>query len=270
VAAAIAAMLLPGLALAAAPAIEFTWAPQAPAAGQAVTLTAADSSPRIVSWSWDLDGDHVPDAAGPSATATFATPGPHVVRLEVIAVNGKSATAEHAVMVGEPVPKPAPATIPMPAPAAIPPAGSPPAGITPRAITPAAPTAPAPAAPAPAPRLLTPFPIVRIQGGLVPGGVIVTRLTVQAPRGARVRAACHGPGCPRQSLIRRARSARLPVRLRPLERRLGSGAVLEVFITEPAAVGKYTRFVIRRGAAPLRRDLCMPPAGPRPAQCPGD
>jgi PKD domain-containing protein len=246
-------MLVPGLALAAAPAIEFTWAPEAPASGQAVALTAADSSPRIVSWLWDLDGDHVPDAAGPSATATFATPGPNVVRLEVIAVNGKSATAEHALMVGEPVPKPAPPAIP------------------PAAITPApAPAAPAPAASAPAPRLLTPFPIVRIQGGLVPGGVIVTRLTVQAPRGARVRAVCHGPGCPRQSLIRRARSARLSVRLRPLERRLGSGAVLEVFVTEPAAVGKYTRFVIRRDAAPLRRDLCVPPAGPRPAQCPGD
>jgi PKD domain-containing protein len=255
VAAAIAAMLVPGLALAAAPAIGFTWAPEAPAPGQAVALTATDLRPRIVLWLWDLDGDHVPDAAGPSVTATFATPGPHVVRLQVIAVNGKRATAEQPVMVGEPVPKPAPAAIP-------------PAGIAPPAITPA----PAPAAPAPvpAPRLLTPFPIVRIQGGLLPGGVMVTRLTVQAPGGVRVRAVCHGPGCPRQSVVRRARSAGLPVRLRPLERRLGSGAVLEVFVTDPAAVGKYTRFVIRRGAAPLRRDLCVPPAGPRPARCPGD
>jgi hypothetical protein len=256
VAAAIAAMLLPGLALAAAPAIDFTWAPQSPAAGQTVTITAADSRPRIVSWSWDLDGDNVPDATGPSATATFATSGPHVVRVEVIAVNGKRASAEHPIMVGEPVPK-AGATIPL-------------AAVAPIAIPPAAPTAPAPATHAPALRLLTPFPIVRIQGGLVPGGVMVTRLTVQAPGGARVRAICHGPGCPGQSVVRRARSARLPVRLRSLERRLGGGAVLEVYVTRPAAVGKYTRFVIRRGAPPLRRDLCVPPASLRPAQCPGD
>ena len=266
-AAVIAAMLLPGLALGAAPAIEFTWAPQVPAAGEAVVLTAADASPPIVSWLWDLDGDHVPDAAGRSATVTFATPGPHVVRVDVIAVNGRSATAEHTVMVGEPVAKPAPATIP---PTSIPPAAITPAAITPGAITPGAATAPAPVLPAPAARLMTPFPIVRIQGGLVPGGVIVTRLTVQAPGGARVRAVCHGPGCPQQPLIRRARSARLPVRLRPLERRLGSGAVLEVFVTKSAAVGKYTRFVIHRGAAPSRRDLCVPPAGQRPAHCPGD
>jgi hypothetical protein len=251
----IAAMLLPGLALAAAPATDFTWAPQAPAAGQTVAFTAAESRPRIVSWSWNLDGDNVPDATGPSATATFATPGPHVVRLDVIAVNGTSATAEHPIMVGAPAPNPAPAI--------------PPAAIAPPAITPAAPPAPAPVTTAPGPRLLTPFPIVRIQGALLSRGVMVTRLIVQAPGGARVRAVCHGPGCPKESLIRRARSARRPVRLRPLERRLGSGAVLQVFVTGPAAVGKYTRFVIRRGAPPLRRDLCVPPAGARPARCPG-
>jgi hypothetical protein len=60
------------------------------------------------------------------------------------------------------------------------------------------------------------------------------------------------------------------VRLRPLERRLGSGAVREVFMDDRAAVGKYTRFVIRLGAAPFRRDLWVPPAGRRPARCPGD
>jgi PKD domain len=250
-AAAIAVVFLPAPALAAKPSIGFDWVPGTPAAGESVLLTAAEGTgPSIASWSWDFDGDRVADAVGPSATATFATPGPHVVRLEAIATNGKSSTAEHTLMVGDAVPKPVPVAI------------------APLAILPAAPVAATPSTPARAPTLLTPFPIVRIQGTLLPGGVIITRLTVWAPAGSRVRGVCRGPGCPRQSVIRRARSAGLPVRLRPLERRLRVGAVLEVFVTGTRAVGKYTRFVIRRGALPVRLDRCVAPAGRREVPCP--
>ena len=140
-----------------------------------------------------------------------------------------------------------PADTPQPAPSAVPPSAS---------TTAAAPT------------VMNPFPIVRIQGRLLPRGAMITRLVVSAPGGARIRAVCRGPGCPRRSVVRRARSALLPVRLRPLERWLGVGERLRIFVTDAGAVGKYTRFTIRRGVVPARRDRCMPPSGQRPVHCP--
>ena len=51
-------------------------------------------------------------------------------------------------------------------------------------------------------------------------------------------------------------------------RRLNAGVVLEVRITKSGAIGKYTRFVIRRGKLPARLDACLDPARLRPIACP--
>jgi hypothetical protein len=79
---------------------------------------------------------------------------------------------------------------------------------------------------------------------------------------------CRGAGCPRGTIRARVRSARRPLRIRRLERGLRAGAVIEIRVTLTGRTGKYTRIVIRRAAAPARRDLCISPASARPVHCP--
>lgn len=244
---AVVALLAPAQALGKGPSASFGFSPAAPAAGQAVVLTSTSvptsrgASADIAATLWDFDGDGAFDAVGASVTTAFAAAGPHVVSLTVIDRAGDRATAAQTIAVGPPLPPPPPAA------------------------TPAA------AAPLPAPGLMNPFPVVRIQGRLLPRGVRVTRLTVLAPAGALVRGVCLGRhrGCPRRAVVRRSRSPHRPVRLRSLERRLRPGAVIQVYVTDPRAIGKYTRFRVRRRGAPFRRDMCVPAASLLPAPCPG-
>jgi hypothetical protein len=59
------------------------------------------------------------------------------------------------------------------------------------------------------------------------------------------------------------------VRLRSLERRsLRPGTIIEVFVTAPKRIGKYTRFRVRPDAAPARTDLCLEPGRQVPTACP--
>jgi hypothetical protein len=140
---------------------------------------------------------------------------------------------------------------------------------------PVAPGAPAPVglAPAPAPlapavaglTYMRPFPIVRIRGVVVRGGVRVTLLSVAGPRSARIRASCRGRGCPRASSLRPVGA---PARLRRLERVLRTGTILQIRVTAPGAIGKYTSFRIRANRAPQRVDRCLLPGRFAPAACP--
>ena len=116
-----------------------------------------------------------------------------------------------------------------------------------------------------APRMLSPFPVVRIKGRATPWGARITLLSVRAPLGARVRVRCFGRGCPLRHYGRRARTS--AVRVYPFQRHLAAGVILEVRVTRGDEIGKYTRFRIRRGAPPKRRDLCLPPFGARPQPC---
>jgi hypothetical protein len=132
---------------------------------------------------------------------------------------------------------------------------------------PVAPTA-SPAVRAPAAvhvAYLRPFPVVRIRGYSVRGGVRITLLSVRGPRSARVRVACAGPGCPRGL---RPAPAEPPARLRVFERFLAAGTVLRVRVSAASAVGKYTSFRIRAHGAPRRTDRCLIPGRWAPARCP--
>lgn len=140
-------------------------------------------------------------------------------------------------------------------------------GARPAEPSPAAPTAPAVPAPPRArarPVLLSPFPIVRIRGRLTRTGAVVNLVSVRAPKGARVAVRCRGRGCPARV---QARTARL-LTFKRLRRHLRAGAVLEIRVTRAGTIGKYTRFVIRRGKSPLRRDSCLRPDGVKPMRCP--
>jgi hypothetical protein len=145
----------------------------------------------------------------------------------------------------------------------------------PRSPAPPAPPAPAPPAPAAAPAplvpavasptYLRPFPVVRIRGFAVGRGVRVLLLSVAGPPTARVRAICHGRGCPRASSLRPVAA---PVRLRKLERFLRAGTVVEIRVTAPGSIGKYTSFRIRARRAPRRVDRCLLPGRWPPIRCP--
>jgi hypothetical protein len=117
-------------------------------------------------------------------------------------------------------------------------------------------------------RLLAPFPVVRIQGKVIRNGAAIRRFTVKAPAGARVRVTCRGRGCPkRTTLVKRARKATI-LRFSGVERRLRVGTVIEVYVNRKSRMGKYTRIVIKRNAAPARQDMCVLSMRRSPSSCP--
>ena len=120
------------------------------------------------------------------------------------------------------------------------------------------------AAPAAKASLLSPAPVIRIAGVITAQGVSVRVLSVSAPRGARVEVLCRGRSCP---AARRVRVQGRATAFRTFARRLRAGVVLEIRVTMPGAIGKYTKFVIRRSAAPLRTDRCLNPGGTKPVRC---
>jgi hypothetical protein len=120
--------------------------------------------------------------------------------------------------------------------------------------------------------LMQPFPVVRIAGSDDAAGVKLRLLRVQQmPAGARVTVRCKGRGCPFKSASRLAVPTKLgvpPIEMRGFERSLPAGVTLEVLVSKPGEIGKYTRFRVRRGKLPERVDLCLNPAGGQPLVCP--
>jgi hypothetical protein len=125
--------------------------------------------------------------------------------------------------------------------------------------------------------LMQPFPVVRIAGSETASGARVGLLTVQAPVGATVKAACSGAGCPvrAQSVLATPGKGRSKIRagvvtivLRRFERSLRAGVVLEIRVSKPGQIGKYTRFTVRHGKLPTRADMCLSPTGIKPIACP--
>jgi hypothetical protein len=124
----------------------------------------------------------------------------------------------------------------------------------------------------PAVSLMQPFPVVRIAGTDTAWGARLKLVKVQQmPAGVRITVRCRGRGCPIKSIRRIAVSNKrgvAPVEFRLLERSLRAGVTLEIFVFKPGEIGKYTRFVIRRGRLPERLDLCLDPSGTKPLACP--
>ena len=111
---------------------------------------------------------------------------------------------------------------------------------------------------------IDPFPIIRISGRFKGRRTKLTRVTVNAPRGARIRIACKGRGCPYR---RRAVAVKL-LRIRSLQRSYRPRATIEIRVTQRRRIGKYTRIRTRRGKAPVRIDRCLMPGKTKPVRCP--
>jgi hypothetical protein len=181
------------------------------------------------------------------------------VRVKVTNPTGSAAAQSKptTLVLGAPEPAPTPTATPEPTPQATP---------APTAVpVPAATATPVPVvAPAPlVPLAFDPFPVVRIRGLLTRTGARVTLLSVRAPSDARVDVDCSGKDCP----ARHFRSAGGEHRLRRFERSWRAGTKLEVRVTKPGYIGKFTRFVIRLHAEPKRSDRCLAPGATRPIPC---
>ena len=146
---------------------------------------------------------------------------------------------------------------PSPTPAAPPP--------TPAATPPAAfASSPSPAGIAPGgPRLLRPFPVVRVAGYIKRHGSRIVLFSVKAPRGAKIDVRCKGPRCPL-----RHRTFR-PGRIKPLERYLPAGMAITIRVTRLGFIGTYTRVMIRSRKRPKRQDACVLPGDTRLRPCQG-
>src|SRR3954469_23262411 len=109
-----------------------------------------------------------------------------------------------------PTPDPAPTGTPVPQPAFDRPAVAvpPPPAVTPVTVPKAS-----------APRMLRPFPVVRIRGALTADGARVSLLSVRGPKGARVTVVCRGRDCP----VRRFGPVDVVRRLHRFERKLRAG-----------------------------------------------
>ncbi len=117
--------------------------------------------------------------------------------------------------------------------------------------------------------LLNPFPVVRAISRVTARGTRIRELVVEAPAASKVKVRCRGRGCPLRRLTRTAQASNV-VQIRRLKRStLRPGAKVKVWVTRPDAVGKYTRFRIRRGLPPARADRCLTPGAARPVKCPG-
>jgi hypothetical protein len=120
--------------------------------------------------------------------------------------------------------------------------------------------------------LMQPFPVVRIAGSYSTSGVKLRLLRVQQmPAGARVTVRCKGHGCPLRSSSRLAVATKQGVpqiEFKRFERWLPAGVSLEIFVSKPGELGKYTRFRVRRAKLPERVDMCLDPVGAKPLACP--
>jgi hypothetical protein len=116
----------------------------------------------------------------------------------------------------------------------------------------------------PKPKMIKPYPTVRISGTLTKGGADVTRLTVRAPRGVRITLTCEGKGCP----LREVAQATSLFHIQQFERELRAGTKLTITVTKPDYITKVTTITIRKGKGPSRTDKCRLPGETKLIACP--
>jgi hypothetical protein len=113
-------------------------------------------------------------------------------------------------------------------------------------------------------QFIDPFPVVRIAGRFDAKRTRLSKVTVTTPHGTRIRINCKGRSCPYR---RKAVTAKL-LGIRSLQRWYPAKAQIEIRVTQPQRIGKYTRIRTRRGKAPLRIDRCLMPDETKPVTCP--
>jgi hypothetical protein len=121
---------------------------------------------------------------------------------------------------------------------------------------------------APVAQFLSPFPVVRVIGDVRRRGTLIREIVIRVPAGSHVVIRCRGGGCPKTKAKTTAHAARTLHVRRFARRVLRPRAVVQISVTKPGTIGKYTRIRIRRGKPPSRIDRCLVPDGKRPVRCP--
>ncbi len=106
------------------------------------------------------------------------------------------------------------------------------------------------------PKMIKPYPVVRISGRLTTNGANIDVLSVKAPKGAKITVTCSGKGCPRQ--VRRHAPPRSSAS-RSSRRCCPPASSSAITISKPGYITKVTTIPIRKGKAPLRSDQCQMP-----------
>ncbi|HKN93127.1 MAG TPA: PKD domain-containing protein [Thermoleophilaceae bacterium] len=204
------------------PAASFVFGPTTPLPGDLVTFTSTSSDPDgpIANTAWDLNGNSVFGELGETGSVVSRSfPAPGTYPISLQVTDQNGATTKAFDSVTVLAPP----------------------------STPVKPRVPQP---------IDPFPIVTIRGKVTRTGVKITSLVVQTPVGTTVTIRCTGKHCPFKTTASVAKVRKLKVK--KLQRSLRGDMVLQLFITQPGEIGKYTRFHIRtKGKGPVRQDKCL-------------
>jgi hypothetical protein len=214
------------------PTASFKWFPASPRVGQPVSLVSSstDSSSPITGFAWSLSSIAPFIAGKPVLGTTFATPGSHVVRLQVTDAEGRSSVATESVPVS-----PSPLTLMQPFPI-VRFAGSVTSyGAKLKLLTVQAPVG------------------ARVQVKCVGRGC-------KTKSESRIAAS---------STKSKAVSGAVTLSFARFERALRAGLTLQVRVTIGGQIGKFTSFTVRRGKLPVRKDQCVLTFISKPFPCPG-
>jgi hypothetical protein len=118
--------------------------------------------------------------------------------------------------------------------------------------------------PAAKPKMIRPYPTIRISGSLTKTGANVALLTVKAPKGVRITLSCTGRSCPLREVAQATALWHIP----QFERELRAGTKLTITVTKRGYITKVTTITIRRGKGPARTDHCQLPGQTRLIACP--
>ncbi|HTZ88426.1 MAG TPA: Ig-like domain-containing protein [Solirubrobacteraceae bacterium] len=212
------------------PSPSFTWVPAQPAVGQSVSLVSkSTSSSAITGYGWDLAGNGPFAAGGPVATTTFATPGPHTVRLRVTDANGLSGEVAETLQV---VPQVLTLMQPFP-------------------IVRIAGTE-------------TSYGVkIKLLSVQAPPAATIT-ISCKG-RGCKTKSESRVITA---STKAKTKPGAVTLSFPRFQRALKAGTVLQIRVSKAGQIGKFTSFTIRRNKLPLRVDSCLRPPSTHPSACP--
>jgi hypothetical protein len=213
------------------PAASFKWFPASPRVGQPVSLVSSstDSFSPITGFAWSLSSAGPFIGGKPILSTSFATPGTHVVRLQVTDAEGRSSVATASVPVS-----PLSLTLMQPFPI-VRFAGS----VTSYGAK---------------------LKLLTVQAPV--GARVQVRCVA---RGCRTKSESRIAAASKKS---KAVSGAVTLSFARFERALRAGLTLQIRVTMNGQIGKFTSFAVRRGKLPVRKDQCVLTTISKPFPCP--